>query len=410
MRAARAAAAVFVLALGSSAAATPIWTAEELATLRALSPSAMPRAPADPSNRVADEPAARDLGRKLFFDARLSANGKVSCASCHQPGRGFTDGLPVGRGVAEGSRRTMPITAAVHSPWQFWDGRADSLWAQALGPVENPAEHGFTRTQVAHALATNYHQSYRRVFGRSPPDPAGLPRRASPFGDTEARAAWTRMATADRQAVNTAFADFGKAIAAYERTLTMRPGRFDRYVASLDGKASAKPALTPDEIAGLRVFIGKGQCVNCHNGPLFSNGGFANTGVPARFGHPADVGRRDGAGKAAADPFNCRGAFSDAPPGGCEELEFAVLEGPELLGAFKVPSLRGVAGRAPYMHAGQLASLDAILDHYDRPPPAATGHSELKPLGLTPLERRQVIAFLQTLDEDAVMAAPRRSR
>lgn len=105
MRAARAAAADFVLALGSSAAATPIWTAEELATLRALSRSAMPRAPAHLSNRVADEPAARDLGRKLFFGARLSANGKVSCASCHQPGRGFTDGLPVGRGVAEGSRR-----------------------------------------------------------------------------------------------------------------------------------------------------------------------------------------------------------------------------------------------------------------------------------------------------------------
>lgn len=406
MKKALAAIGASVLVLAPQANASPTWTPEDLATIRSLTLQTLPKPPADPSNRVADDPQARDLGRALFFDVRLSANGKVSCASCHQPTHAFTDGLAVGRGIAEGSRRTMPIAAAVHSPWQFWDGRADSLWAQALGPVENPVEHGFTRTEVARVLATNYGPAYRRVFGRRPPSPAHLPRRASPIGDAPARIAWSSMTPADQQTVNVTFADFGKAIAAYERTLTVKPGRFDRYVAYLRGEARGVERFTPDETQGLRLFIGKAQCVTCHNGPLFSNGVFANTGVPARAGHGADPGRSAGVGKAVADPFNCKGPYSDASPDRCEELEFTVRESPELAGAFKVPSLRGVARRAPYMHAGQLSSLEDVIDHYSRAPAAATGHSELKPLDLSPVERRQIIAFLHTLDE----AGPKPSR
>lgn len=400
-----AAIAASVLALAPLARAAPAWTPEDLTTIRMLSPRALPKPAPDPSNRVADMAAARDLGRALFSDARFSANGQVSCASCHQPAHGFTDALPVGRGVAEGARRTMPIAAAAHSPWQFWDGRADSLWAQALGPVENPAEHGFTRTEVARVLATNYGTAYRRVFGRRLPDPSRLPGRASPLGDTSAQAAWSRMTPSDQQAVDVAFADFGKAIAAYERALSVRPGRFDRYAATLGGGTSARASFSADEVAGLRLFIGKAQCVTCHNGPLFTNGGFANTGVAPRPGRPPDAGRVAGIGKALADPFNCQGAYSDAPPDRCDELEFAVRDSPELDGAFKVPSLRGVARRAPYMHAGQLRSLEEVLDHYNQAPAAAIGHSELRPLHLTGLERRQIITFLRTLDEDVPQPA-----
>jgi cytochrome c peroxidase len=394
-------AAIAAFALAPAAKAAPPWTAEDLATIRMLAAGAPPKPAADPSNRVADAAEARVLGRSLFFDARLSANGKVSCASCHQPTHGFTDGFPVGRGIGEGARRTMPIAAAAHSPWQFWDGRADSLWAQALGPVENPVEHGFTRLEVARVLATSYGPAYLRVFGRRAPDVRGLPRRASPLGDPPAQDAWSRMTPTDQQAINVAFANFGKAIAAYERTLTVTPGRFDRYAATLGRTNRTRVAFSADEVAGLRLFIGKAQCVNCHNGPLFSNAGFANTGVSARPGRPPDAGRIVGVGKAVADPFNCQGPYSDAPRDSCEELEFAVRDGTELDGAFKVPSLRGVAQRAPYMHAGQLGSLDEVLDHYNRAPPAAIGHTELKPLDLTATERRQIIAFLRTLDEGA---------
>src|SRR6476469_11064337 len=104
------------------------WSADELKTLRSLSLQALGPIPADPSNRVADDPAAAELGRSLFSDARFSSNRKVSCASCHQPANGFTDNVPTGRGVQTGTRRTMPIAGAAYSPWQFWDGRADSMW------------------------------------------------------------------------------------------------------------------------------------------------------------------------------------------------------------------------------------------------------------------------------------------
>jgi len=152
-----AASSVALLAFTLAATATPrttsaTWTADERALLRSLSLSALEKLPADPSNKYADDSAAMLLGGRLFFDTRLSGNGKVSCATCHAPDKGFQDGLPLGKGVGTAGRRTMPIAGTAHSPWQFWDGRADSHWAQALGPLESPAEHGGDRTQYAHVM------------------------------------------------------------------------------------------------------------------------------------------------------------------------------------------------------------------------------------------------------------------
>lgn len=387
------------LAFGATAA-QPTWSAADLTMLHGLWIDQLGPPPSDPSNKVADNAAAADLGRMLFSETRLSANGQVSCASCHRPDHAFTDALPTGHGVGVGNRRTMPIAPAVYSPWQFWDGRADSLWSQALGPVENPAEHGFTRTEVARVLATHYRDAYERLFGPLPDmtDRGRFPLRAAPGGAPEAKAAWARMAPDDQVQVNRVYANFGKAIAAFERTLKVRPSRFDDYLAGLFGAPGPHARLSPDEMAGLRLFIGKGQCANCHNGPLLSNHGFANTGVPARPDMPADPGRTTGARAAIADPFNCKGAYSDAPAG-CEELEFVVVDSPAQVRAYKVPSLRGVAQRAPYMHAGQFSSLDQVVDHYSRAPRAPDGTSEIKPLHLGADERRQLVAFLRTLDE-----------
>src|SRR5690349_5793022 len=138
-------------ALAAAVAAAPQtddWTEEQLRTLRGMSTEALGPPPADPTNRVADNPRAARLGASLFADRRMSSNGAVSCATCHEPARDFTDRTPTAHGVGIGTRRTMPITPALYSPWQFWDGRADSLWAQALGPVENPLEHDFSRGEV----------------------------------------------------------------------------------------------------------------------------------------------------------------------------------------------------------------------------------------------------------------------
>jgi cytochrome c peroxidase len=384
-----------VLALGSSAAA-PEWSVDEQGVIASLSLAELGPLPADPSNRVADDPRAVELGRAIFSDTRFSANGKVSCASCHLPDRQFQDDLPLGRGVGTTGRRTMPIAGMAYSPFLFWDGRKDSLWSQALGPMESPVEHGADRTQYAHLIAAAYQEPYEALFGALP-DLDHLPRRAGPVADPAAAAAWLGMREQDRMAVSVIFANVGKAIAAFERTIKPAPTRFDAYAAAMStGKEN--DILKEDEVAGLRLFIGKGECVNCHNGPLLSDNHFHNTGVAAAPGAPVDVGRAAGAMLVRDDPFNCLGSFSDAEPEDCTELRFMVVGGPDAPGAFKTPSLRGAASRAPYMHAGQIETLDAVLRHYQGAPEAQIGHSELRPLNMSDTELHQIAAFLATLD------------
>ncbi|WP_219929231.1 cytochrome-c peroxidase [Albidovulum aquaemixtae] len=383
------------LTLGSSPA-VPDWAADEVGLIASLSLSELGPVPPDPSNRVADDPRAVDLGRAIFFDTRFSADGTVSCASCHLPDRQFQDDLPLGRGVGVTKRRTMPIAGAAYSPFLFWDGRKDSLWSQALGPLESPVEHGGDRTQYAHLVAEAYRAPYEALFGALP-DLGHLPRRAGPITDADAAAAWEGMAEPDRRAVSRVFADIGKSIAAFERKIQPSPTRFDAYAAALTSGVESG-ILTDDEIAGLRLFLGKGECVNCHNGPLLSDGHFHNTGVAAAPGFLADLGRAEGAALVRDDPFNCLGDFSDAAPEDCTEFRFMTVSTAEETGAFKTPSLRGAAMRAPYMHAGQIVTLDAVLQHYQSAPAAEIGRRELHPLNLSDNELRQIAAFLATLD------------
>lgn len=390
-----------LLAVGAtSSAPTPDWSSDELEVLRSLwLGSREPLAP-DPSNRFADDTAAARLGHRLFFDSLLSADNTVSCATCHRPELQFQDGLPLARGVGRTDRRTMTVVGTAGSPWLFWDGRKDSQWAQALGPLESPVEHGTDRTSVVRHVADRYRGEYEAVFGTLP-DPGRLPPKAGPVTDPGARAAWEVMDPGDRDAVNRAYANVGKALAAYQRSLQHGPSRFDRYVERLlEGDAAgAAGILDEEEEAGLRLFIGKGQCVNCHNGPLFTDDFFHNTGVPAVRGLPEDRGRATGALQVRQDEFNCLGPYSDATPRDCAELRYMVAEGEELVRAFRTPSLRGVAERAPYMHAGQLASLSEVLAHYDRSPKAPAGRSELRALRLrlSATERARIEAFLATL-------------
>ncbi len=384
-----------VMALGTSAA-VPEWSLEEQSLIASLSLSELGPLPPDPSNRVADDPRAVDFGRAIFFDTRFSADGTVSCASCHLPDHQFQDDLPLGRGTGTTARRTMPIAGMAYSPFLFWDGRKDSLWSQALGPMESAVEHGGDRTQFAHSIAETYRAPYEALFGALP-DLDQLPRRAGPVPDPEVAATWEAMPELDQQAVSQVFANIGKSIAAFERTVQPAPTRFDAYVDALSSGAGAG-ILTNDEIAGLRLFIGKGECVTCHNGPLLSDTHFHNTGVAASPGATADIGRAAGVLLVRDDPFNCLGAFSDAAPEDCAELRFMTVGSPDQPGAFKTPSLRGVTMRAPYMHAGQIATINAVLRHYQAAPAAQIGHSELRPLNLSDTEMNQIVAFLATLD------------
>lgn len=373
------------------------WTTEEINAIRDLWIGGIEPLAPDLSNRVADDRRAVELGHRLFFDTRLSSNGQVSCATCHDPAREFQDGRSRAEGVGTTDRRTMPIASTARAPFLFWDGRKDSQWAQALGPLESPVEHGGSRALYAHVVAEHYREEYEDLFGPLP-DLDAVPVSAGPVDDPDSRAAWDALDAERRDAVTGVFVNIGKAIAAYERRLEYGPARFDRFADGLlrDGRAPAD-VLSRDEVAGLRLFVGKGHCTQCHNGPLFSDDHFHNTGVPALVGVPDDAGRAVGARAVLADEFNCRSRWSDAPAARCPELEFLDPDGLELRRAFKTPSLRNVAERPPYMHAGQFETLEAVVGHYDRAPVAPAGTTELHRLELSRRERMQLVAYLRTL-------------
>ncbi len=404
-RLALAAAGLLVLAGVTIVATTSVasfgnrWSEQQRQQIASLLLDRLPAPPADASNRYADSPQAARLGEALFNDRRLSSNGKVACATCHIAGKQFQDGTPLGQGVGQTNRRTMPISGTAYAPFLFWDGRKDSQWSQALGPLESAVEHGSDRTALARQVVGIYGAQYKQVFG-SLPELANLPDHAAPEGTIEAKAAWSAMREGDRDTVNRVFSNIGKAMAAFERTIMPRETRFDLYAREIASGQSPDGILDKNEIEGLAIFIGKGNCVNCHNGPLLTDNHFHNTGVPAVKGLPEDTGRALGAKQVRQDVFNCLGPYSDARPEECGELNFMRGEGEDLLRAYKPPSLRNVTQRPPYMHAGQFASIDAVLSHYNRAPDAKTGHSELRPLGLEGREIAALKAFLGALTEE----------
>ena len=382
----------------------PDWTEAEIATLRTQWLSSLPPLPADTSNRFADDSGAATLGQIIFFDPRFSANGKVSCATCHQPERDFTDGLGRAQGIGQTPHGAPGIVGIAYSPWFFWDGRADSHWAQALGPLEDGREHGGDRAFYARMLHDDaaYRAAYEAVFGPLPDlsDHTRFPDHAGPLSsDRNTRDAWDAMAAGDRVTINRIFANIGKAIAAYERQLMPGPGRFDHYVEALlaEDDTAMQAAMSADEAAGLRLFIGKALCVTCHQGPLFTHHGFHNIGVPYAPGLEQDWGRYNGVRKALENEFNCLGEYSDAHEDDCAELRFAKTMRDETIGAFKVPSLRNVAMTAPYMHSGQFTTLTEVLEHYNTRPKAPIGHSDLLPIDLDEQQLLQLEAFLHTL-------------
>jgi len=384
--------AVVLIAVGISPSACqqwssspPEWTESEIVVLKSLWLESLPDLPPDPSNAVADNPAAAEFGRQLFFDTRLSANGGISCATCHQQELRFTDGLQKAQAIGTTARHTPSIVGTAYSPWQFWDGRRDSQWSQALAPLEDVNEHATDRVQVINLIAedTAYRSSYELLFGALPDLPG-----------------------ADELALNAAFASIGKAIAAFERTIMPTTSRFDEFVRAVvdDDGDRQEQLFSDDEVWGLRLFIGKANCTQCHNGPLFTNHEFHNTGVISFPGDIPDTARAAGVREVMANEFNCRGNYSDDPELRCSELDFA-RTGVELLGAFKTPSLRNLENTAPFMHKGQLATLADVLELYNEAPDAMIGHNEAKPLGLGKRELQQIEAFLNTLAAPVAIAS-----
>jgi cytochrome c peroxidase len=283
------------------------------------------------------------LGRTLFFDPRLSGSGWISCASCHNPGFAWSDGLPraIGHGMQQLGRRTPTILNLAWAPALFWDGRADSLEEQALGPIQAAGEMNLNLDTMVERLRTI--KGYRPLFERAYP--------AEPI----------------------AGATVARAIATFERGVVSSEAPFDRWIAG-DTRAISDGAQR-----GFTLFNEKARCSVCHSGWRLTDDGFYDIGVAS-----SDVGR---------------GAVTP-------KIDLAHH-------AFKTPTLRGIAERAPYLHDGSAATLEAVLDLYDRGGDAhrASLSPEIKPLGLTSTERRDLLAFLRTLSgRDAETRIPKLPR
>ncbi|MCB9746030.1 MAG: hypothetical protein H6740_25870 [Alphaproteobacteria bacterium] len=388
-----------------------VLTDAELA--RALAASPRPAPPPDPTNAVAEDPDAAHLGQFLYFDTRLSADGQVACATCHDPTQGFGDGLQLAEGQGTTARHAPTVWDTVYNRWYFWDGRADSHWAQAAGPLEASGEHGYSRCELAHLMADDPElaEAYANIFGPLPDlsDLERFPAAGRPVpGDPEhphARA-WAAMTEADQDTVTQIFVNAVKCIAAYERKLIAGEAPFDRYVADLTAGVDSTE-LSAEAQVGLKIFMGEGNCHFCHSGPTFTDKEFHNIGLgPREWLDAEDEGRYAGVQQLLDNPFNAASRWSDDPEGAsAERLSALQLEDQELLGRFKTPTLRNVAESAPYMHGGQFLNLEEVVHHYDlleeRP---AVGHREdlMLPLELSIDEVFAVVAFLESLTGDPV--------
>lgn len=280
-------------------------------------------------------PAKIELGKMLYFDPRLSADGSVSCASCHHPDYGYSNAKQFSPGIKGqlGNRNSPTTLNRLYSTAQFWDGRAKSLEDQALGPVQNPVEMGNTIPAMISTIQgiKRYKPLFKKVFG-------------------------SEEVTPERVAM---------AIAAFERTLLTGNSPFDRF------QAGEADAISESAKRGFAVFVGKGNCQDCHSLPNFTDEKYHNLGIGMDKPHP-DLGR------------------------------YNVTKEEKHRGCFKTPTLRQIAETAPYLHDGSAKTLEEVVELYDRGGVANPNLGpEMKPLGLTAEEKQDLVAFLRTLSGEA---------
>jgi cytochrome c peroxidase len=309
-----------------------------------------------PENPLTDEKVA--LGRRLYFEKAISADRSLSCATCHDPAKGFADGrkVAVGIGGKTGTRNSPTVLNAAFNEFQFWDGRAASLEEQAKGPMVNSVEMGMTdHAAVVAALGAEpqYRDDFRRVFGRD---------------------------------IN--IDDVAAAIASFERTVVSGDSPADRFLAGDRG------ALSESARRGLELWNGKARCNTCHpftaSAPFGTDNKFHNIGVAAKNRDFAVLSRQ-----AAAMDAKSFAALTHQE-GFAELGRFIVTRQPKDLGAFKTPGVRDVALTAPYMHDGSEATLLDVVNFYDRGGEANPYlDGGIVPLKLTEQEKKDLVAIME---------------
>ncbi len=286
-----------------------------------------------------DEPHSAleiELGKTLYFDPILSFNKSQSCATCHNPELGFGDGmnLSVGAKGAQVPRNAPHIYNLAWNVIFMWDGRKATLEEQALGPIEAEGEMNMPLDVAVSRLegVSYYKKTFKEVYGEDSITPELL----------------------------------GRAIAAFERTIISNNSPFDKYM------AGDQTAMSPEAIRGLALFKGKAKCIDCHDGPNFTDNSFHNIGL-----------KSDDEGRAA------------------------IIGDSKMKKAFKTPGLRNTLLTAPYMHNGSLGSLYEVVQHYNKGGEDKEGISNLiQPLGLTELEISELIAFMGALTDPVIVSPP----
>lgn len=284
-----------------------------------------------PVSIPADNPmteAKVELGKQLYFDKRLSKDSSISCASCHDPAKGWSNGEATAQGFggARGGRSAPTVLNTAYQKFQFWDGRAGTLEEQALGPIQNPIEMNLPLEELESRLnqIEGYRKQFEAVFGSAPKA-----------------------------------ADVAKAIAAFERTVLSGDAPYDRF------KAGDATALSDEAQKGMKLFFGKANCSACHTGANFTDNAFHNIGV-GMDKEEIDKGR-EALSRLAGDR-----------------------------GSFKTPTLRDISRTAPYMHNGQLATLEEVIDYYDKGgTPNDFLDEELYALKLSAEEKKALVTFLR---------------
>ncbi len=369
-----------------------------------LAASPRPPLPPSPGNPWADDLGAARLGQRLFFDPGLSWGGATHCAACHPPNRLFTNGVMDLRGPEALRRQSPTLVDAAYLPWFGWTGSSDSLWAQALGPLEDVTEHDGNRVAFVHHLAESPElaASYEALFGPLPSveERARWPREAKPIParpNHRLALAWQTMSPAQQEVASRVLVNIGKAIEAYERRLLSGPAPFDAFVEGLRrGDREALDAYGPPAARGAFVFFERARCQRCHSGPHFSDGGFHDNRAPVLEPEREDPGRALGLAKLAASPFNAWGPFGDPrlPPPALPDAE-------SQRGLWRTAPLRNLSRPGGYTHEGQLHSLSAVIEHYSSlagARPADDGRpAEVEPLNLSVDERADLESFLRSL-------------
>src|SRR5215472_1090897 len=413
----------------------------EWSLIKTLSP--LPDLPVDTTNKYRDSPAAALLGQKLFFEPRLSGpiqtgtlaqgqlgaigeTGKIACRNCHMPESGWlfdirsNNGGPIPNATALGSLwMTRNVSSVVNTVfyvnpesgahWRENDGFSDSEWFDAQSEPEGPPVQNGSRLQLAHVIFEHYHDDYDAAFPDWPL-PAVLsnfqrfPATGSPYTDT---ANWNSLSPGDKDIVDRILTNYGKAMEAFERTLISKNAPFDRFVAGDDG------AISNEAKNGLKIFIGKGHCIGCHNQTLLSDDSFHVIGLQidttlSPFAVPGETGRSFNQ-SLICDPtvadgaFSVNGFYSDDQDTG-RDGNFCTSFIPD--GLWRTKGLRHVAETAPYFRDGQAKTLRDVLEFYDRggDPPGTFigGPKEIVPLHLSTEEKDHLIEFLKALTGDPV--------